>query len=295
VATGVAGVLVPAIAKRMRPDLAGTLTGIYTMLLVTGTSLSAGVAVPIANAFGGEVRPAMAAWALPALAAGVLLGLRRASAPRARPDAQHVHGWIWRDAVAWKVTAFLTLETVVFYSLFSWLPTIAQSHGVSSGTAGAALGLFSIVGIPMSVAIPTLADRLRTQGALAAILSVVSIGGLLALLASAGGAFIVWTIVLGIAQGGAFGLALALLVLRAPDGPSAAELSGMAQTTAFLVAATVALLLGVLHDVTGSWTPALLVIVAANAGQLVAGLFAGRDCHVAPPHPAPERSSAKWI
>jgi CP family cyanate transporter-like MFS transporter len=294
VATGIAGVLVPAIAKRLRPDLAGTLTGIYTMLLVTGTALSAGLAVPIADAFGGEVRPALAVWALPALAAGLLLGMRRTSAPRADLDAPRVQGWIWRDTVARQVTAFLTQETVVFYSLFSWLPSVAQSYGVSPATAGAALGLFSLVGIPMSLAVPALADRRRTQGGMAAVLSVISICGLFGLLVSTGDGFLVWTIVLGIAQGGAFGLALALLALRAPDGPTAAELSGMAQTTAYLVAAAAALLLGVLHDATGSWTPVLLVIVAVCAGQLLTGLVAGRDRSVVPPHPAPERSPTGW-
>jgi CP family cyanate transporter-like MFS transporter len=73
--------------------------------------------------------------------------------------------------------------------------------------------------------------------------------------------------------------------VRAPDGPSAAELAGMAQTTAFVVAAGGALLLGVLHDLTGSWVPAVAVVLAATLGQLATGVFAGRDRHVVPPRP----------
>jgi CP family cyanate transporter-like MFS transporter len=286
-ATGVAGVLVPAIAKRLNPERAGTLTGIYTMLLVTGTSAASGLAVPIVDAFGGDVRPGLAVWALPALVAGLLLGLRRgASGPRGDERREsHARGWIWRDPVARAVTAFLTLETIIFYSLFSWLPSIAQSHGVSAATAGAALGLFSVVGIPMSVIVPTLADRWRNQGAMAVTLSAATIAGLIGLLATPAEPFVVWAIVLGAAQGGAFGLALTLLVVRAPDGPSAAELAGMAQTTAYLVAATAALLLGVLHDATGSWTGAVIVILAATIGQLFFGIAAGRDRFVVPPTP----------
>jgi CP family cyanate transporter-like MFS transporter len=284
VATGVAGVLVPAIAKRLNPRRAGTLTGVYTALLVTGTATSSGLAVPIAQAFGDEVQPALAVWALPPLVAGLLIGLRRGAASTgAGPEAAHVRGWILRDRVAWQVTAFLTLETIVFYSLFSWLPSIGQSEGISEATAGAALGLFAVVGIPMSLAVPALADRRPEQDAIAAVLSVVTLGGLAGLLA-APEAFVTWAIVLGVAQGGAFGLALTLLVLRAPDAPSAADLSGMAQTGAYVTAALVALLLGVIHDLTGSWTPAVVVVIAATAGQLVAGLFAGRDQFVTPPH-----------
>jgi CP family cyanate transporter-like MFS transporter len=263
------------------------LTGAYTALLVLGTSVSSGIAVPLADAFGGEVRPALAVWALPPLLAGLLLGLRHAAAarPAAVPATRRARGWIWRDPIARQVTAFLTFETIVFYSLFSWLPSIAQSHGVSDETAGAALGLFSVVGLPMAAVVPALADRWRSQSAMAVVLAVVTIGGLVGLLASPADPFVLWAIILGAAQGGAFGLALTLLVLRAPDAPSAAELAGMAQTVAYIVAAIVALLLGVLHDASGSWTPAVLVVLAATAGQLVAGLFAGRNRFIIPPDP----------
>jgi CP family cyanate transporter-like MFS transporter len=286
-AAGVAGVLVPAIAKRLAPERAGALTGVYTALLVLGTSASSGIAVPLADAFGGEVRPALAVWAVPPLLAGLLLGLRRAAAarPAATPATRRARGWIWRDPVARQVTAFLTFETIVFYSLFSWLPSIAQSHGVADATAGAALGLFSVVGLPMALVVPALADRWRSQSAMAIALAVVTIGGLIGLLASPAEPFVLWATILGAAQGGAFGLALTLLVLRAPDAPSAAELAGMAQTIAYVVAAIAALLLGVLHDATDSWTPAVLVVLAATVGQLASGLFAGRDRFVVPPNP----------
>ncbi|MEA2444440.1 MAG: transporter, family, cyanate transporter [Thermoleophilales bacterium] len=291
-ATGVAGVLVPAIAKRLAPERAGRMTGFYTALLVLGTSTSSGVVVPLADAFGGEVRPALAVWAVPPLIAGLLLGWRRTAA--ARPDdvpaTRRPGGWIWRDPVARWVTAFLSFETIVFYGLFSWLPSIAQSHGVSDATAGAALGIFSVVGLPMALVVPALADRWRSQSALAIGLAVVTIGGLIGLLASPADPFVLWATILGASQGGAFGLALTLLVLRAPDAPSAAELAGMAQTVAYVVAATVALLLGVLHDATGSWTPALFVVLAATVGQLAAGLFAGRDRFVVPPRPMERKS-----
>jgi CP family cyanate transporter-like MFS transporter len=297
VATGVAGVLVPAVAKRLNPERAGTLTGIYTALLVAGTSAASGLAVPIADAAGDDVRPALAVWAVPALAAGLIVGLRR-STPAHASDARavrHRGGWIWRDPVARHATTFLALETVIFYSLFSWLPSIAHEHGVSPASAGAALGVFSVVGMPMSLLVPMLAERRRTQAGLATALSLVTIAGLVGLLATSAQPFLLWATVLGAAQGGAFGLALTLLVLRAPDAPSAAVLSGMAQTTAFFVAASGAFLLGAFHDLTGSWTAPVVVIVALTLGQLTSGLFAGADRLVSPPsaHP-PGGNSPPW-
>jgi CP family cyanate transporter-like MFS transporter len=285
VATGVAGTLVPAIAKRLSPERAGTLTGIYSTLLVAGTASASGLAVPVSHAFGHDVRPALAIWALPALAAGLIVGLRR-SASSAAPvsaTAARQRGWIWRDPVARHATGFLALETIIFYSLFSWLPSIAQEHGVSATAAGAALGVFSFVGMPMSLLVPVLAERRRTQTGIATVLSLVTLAGLVGLLVTSAQPFFLWATILGVAQGGAFGLGLTLLVLRAPDGPSAAELSGMAQTTAYFVAAAAAFLLGVLHDVTGNWTASVIVVVAATVGQLAFGVTAGQDRLVVPP------------
>ena len=66
--------------------------------------------------------------------------------------------------------------------------------------------------------------------------------------------------VLGIAQNAGFGLAMGLLVSLAADESSAGILSAIAQGTGYAVAGIGSLLLGVLHDATGTWTPSLLVM-----------------------------------
>jgi CP family cyanate transporter-like MFS transporter len=287
-ALAIAGALLPGVVKRINPARAGTLTGVYVMLLVTGTAAASGLAVPLDHALGGGVRPALAVWALPALVGGILLGLRREAVkpPAGERPAPTLRGWIWRDSVAWQVTGFLALESIVFYSLLSWLPSIAQSHGVSAATAGAALSVFSIVGIPSSLLVPVIAERRSSQSSLLAAMTLVSIVGLVGLLASPAHPLFLWAVILGLGQGGAFGLAMTLLVLRAPDSPSAAELSGMAQTAAYLLAAAGPFALAVLHDATGGWTGPLVVVLVVCAGQLVCGLAAGRDRLVVPPTPS---------
>jgi CP family cyanate transporter-like MFS transporter len=288
-ALAIAGALLPGVVKRINPARAGTLTGVYVMLLVAGTAAASGLAVPLDDALGGGVRPALAVWALPALAGGLLLALRREAVkpPAGGAPAASLRGWIWRDSVAWQVTAFLTLESIVFYSLLSWLPSIAQSHGVTAATAGAALSVFSVVGIPASLLVPVLAERRRRQSGLLAAMTLVSIAGLVGLLASPAHPLFLWAVILGLGQGGAFGLAMTLLVLRAPDSSSAAELSGMAQTAAYLLAAAGPFALAILHDATGGWTWPVAVVLVVCAGQLACGLAAGRDRFVVPPTPQP--------
>lgn len=103
--------------------------------------------------------------------------------------------------------------------------------------------------------------------------------GLLGLAAAPGGAAL-WVVLVGLGQGGGISLALTLMALRARDAAHTSELSGMAQSAGYLLAATGPLGLGLAHDVTGAWTLPLLLLVAAAAVQGVAVWFAGRDAHV---------------
>ena len=57
----------------------------------------------------------------------------------------------------------------------------------------------------------------------------------------------------------------------------------MAQTVGYLLAAAGPALLGVVHDLTGSWTAPLAALTGATVVILLVGLGAGRDALVAPP------------
>jgi CP family cyanate transporter-like MFS transporter len=92
-------------------------------------------------------------------------------------------------------------------------------------------------------------------------------------------------VLIGLGQGALFSLALTMFALRTPDARNAAELSGMAQTVGYLLAATGPALLGLVHDLTGAWTVPLAALAATTVAILVAGLAAGRDALVAPPAP----------
>ncbi len=92
--------------------------------------------------------------------------------------------------------------------------------------------------------------------------------------------------VLGLGQGSAFSLAVFLFAARAADSHTAAALSGFAQSGGYLIAAAGPLLLGLLHEATGGWTVPIAVLLVVAAGQLVAGLLAGRNRTIGPPGPA---------
>jgi CP family cyanate transporter-like MFS transporter len=102
-------------------------------------------------------------------------------------------------------------------------------------------------------------------------------------------------VLIGLGQGAMFSLALTLFALRAPDARRAAELSGMAQTIGYLLAASGPTALGLIHDLPGAWTIPLAALTATTVAILVVGLFAGRPSLVATPvaAPAPAPTTAR--
>jgi MFS transporter, CP family, cyanate transporter len=179
------------------------------------------------------------------------------------------------DALAWQVTVYMGLQSLVFYVALTWLPSILRDEGYGAGEAGALLALFALLGVPSSLVIPILATRMRDQRALAvgvAAAEAVAVVGLL----SAPGAAALWVALFAVGQGGAFSLALTLMVLRAPDARRAAELSGMAQAIGYSLAAAGPLAVGALHDWRGDWDVPLAALLLMIVPLLAAGVAAGR-------------------
>jgi MFS transporter, CP family, cyanate transporter len=185
-----------------------------------------------------------------------------------------------RDRLAWQVTLFMGVQSLMFYSLLSWVPSILQDHGMSKGTSGAYLSVYTLLGIPVCLVVPMIAARLRNQSWLVAVSVTCLSGGLVGLIASPASAAIVWVMFLGIAQAATLSLAFLFFVLRSRSQAEAAELSSMAQSFGYALAALGPVIMGGLHEATGSWTLPLVFLLVLSLPELVFGLLAGRDRHV---------------
>jgi CP family cyanate transporter-like MFS transporter len=276
-------VVVPSIVKGRFAEDEGRLMGLYVAALGAGAALAAGLTVPIEDALGADWEAGVAVWAIPAALAAAILSVAvlrdggRLTARGGPGDARALLG----DALAWQVTFFFGLQSIVFYIALTWLPSILREDGFGAGEAGALLALFALGGIAPALVVPILATRMRDQRAIAvgvAVIEAVAVIGLLA----APDAAAVWVALFALGQGAAFSLALTLIVLRAPDSRRAAELSGMAQAIGYSLAAVGPLAVGALHDWTGGWDAPLVALLFMTVPLLAAGVAAGRARTVRP-------------
>jgi CP family cyanate transporter-like MFS transporter len=282
----VMNVLVPSLIRRRFPGHVGLMTGVYSTALVAGGSLSAAATVPLRDAANGSLHVALGIWAIPIVIALVVwLPQRRHRALPAVAGGREAIRALGRSRVAWYVTLFMGLQSLLYYAPLSWLPAIHRDQGIDAATAGFLLSTLNFVSVPTTFLAPVLAHRMRDQRpAVAACVALTAIG-LLGILVAPSSTALVWVVILGLGQGAALSLALLMIVLRAADDDTAARLSSMAQGFGYLIAATGPLVTGLLHAATGSWTIPLALLVALCGVELVVGLAAARarTVHAYPP------------
>ncbi|MFF7637313.1 CynX/NimT family MFS transporter [Kitasatospora sp. NPDC008050] len=295
VAIAVLNVSMPGLVKREFPDRAATMTGVYSTTMLVGATLAAGSSVPLEHALGGGWRASLGSWSLLALIAAVawLPQVLRARQERAaqvaplataqarpvaeKPIAAKAIEHCWRLPLAWQISLFMGISSLMVYTLVAWMPTILADHGMSRDQAGLVFAFSNLVQVAGAFVVPLLAGRLRSQRWLAvamAGLNALGVAGLL--IAPVSGAW-VSAAVLGLAQGGSLGLALAFIVLRTGSAAGAAQLGGMSQAVGYLIAAIGPVGGGALHQLTGSWTAVLVVLLVLAGAAAVAGWGAGRD------------------
>ncbi|WP_433065554.1 MFS transporter [Dactylosporangium sp. CS-033363] len=274
-------VLLPGIVKRDFPDRVAQLTGGYSAAQAVVAAVASGIAVPLAAAIGGW-RYAMGAWVLLVLVAIVvwlpqLRGGPDAAAPPRRAPLP------WRSALAWQVTLFMGLQSLAFYVLVAWMPTLEREHGIAPGIAGWHLFASLAASVVANLTVPVLIRRLPDQrlvGVVCAVLIGAGIAGLQWLPWTAGWALVA-VLVNGFGAGMALVLCLSLFSLRTRDDAQTAALSAMAQSVGYLLAAAGPVLIGALRDVTGAWTVPVAALCGVSGLIAVFSVLAGRPRTIA--------------
>jgi CP family cyanate transporter-like MFS transporter len=275
----VGNVILPALAKVHFPDRIPLISSLYGAALMTGAALGSVVTVPVADVFG-SWRAGIGAWAVLALAA--LIPWLRFLGRDLHVDPASTRlkmSSLWRSRLAWATALCFGSQSAQAYAQFGWFPAILHDGGLSTTSAGAMLGVLSAVGIPMTLALPTLIRRVGTRPWLPWLFSGVTVAGWLGVLVAPSSLALLWAVLLGVG-GCAFTWTLTMIGRRSrtPDGTAA--LSAFAQSIGYVVAGIGPFGTGLLHDATGDWTLPVLLLAAAGLLIGVFGTFVNREVYV---------------
>jgi CP family cyanate transporter-like MFS transporter len=287
-AIAVVNVLLPVLVKRSFPGRTGLATTAYMASLTGVAALAAALTVPIEHALGGGWQVGLGVWAVPAAFAVVawLPQLLREPTPsrppvgRARPAAAVSARALLGDPTARRLVLFFGLQSGSFYAILSWLPSIFQAHGLSSTSAGVLLGVSMFMGLPAAMVVPGLASRARDQRWFPLALCAITAVGFLGLILTPTSVPLLWAVLIGLGQGACFPLGMTLIVLRSGAVAVTTSLSTLVQSCGYLIAACGPLLVGAVHDVSGSWSVAVGMLAVLLVPQVLAGAAAGRPVRI---------------
>lgn len=274
-------VLLPGLIKRDFSQHVARLTGAYSLTMGAAAALGSALVVPLALHGFGWRGALLMLMLFPLLAFLIWLPQWRTtrSANLSSSRALHERG-IWRSPLAWQVTLFLGLNSLIYYVIIGWLPTILISHGYSEAQAGSLHGLLQLATAAPGLAIPLILHRFNDQLWIAALVSLLCAVGAAGLWFVPGQA-IIWTLLFGFGSGATMILGLTFIGLRASSAHQAAALSGMAQSVGYLLAACGPPVMGKLHDASGSWYLPLSGVTVLAIIMAIFGLYAGRDREIA--------------
>jgi len=280
-AIAVCNVLLPSIIKRDFPNKIGSMTGVYSISMSLSGAIASGISVPLAVNSGLKWQGALGIWGILSFVS-ILCWLpqlrnrtKKATATSQRTASNDAN--VWRSPLAWQVTLFMGIQSMVFYVLIAWLPEILKLQGIDSGQSGWYLSIMQLALLPFTFIVPVLAGRMSSQRLLVAVTAILLLTGTLGLLYGNSATILLWIVILGIGVGFAFSLSMMFFGLRTENAHQAAELSGMAQSVGYLLAAIGPALIGYLHDATNSWNLPLYILLGASVLLFLVGLGAARD------------------
>ena len=264
--------LVPGIVREQLPHAMGRSTGVWTATMFTGATIGAALTVPVAAALG-SWQAGLAFWAVPAIIAFVVWAiveqpwkrLHDAVAPRVKLSSLP-----WRSGPAWALTAYMAINSVVFYGALAWIAPSLDERGYTATESGWLFGLFAASQVAGGLFLPPLTQRMPGRRIVWVATIVITFASLVVFAIDP---LIVTPLILvlfGMSNSGGFAIALGMLSEFVPDAAASARLTAMAFTVTYLVAALGPALAGAILQTTSSWVLVFLVLAGLALAQLPA-------------------------
>jgi len=281
VAISFGNVLIPGLLKLKFPYHVGLLMAFFTMSMNLTAGLGAGISYPIANSSLGWQGALAVALILVLLTILIWIPQLKMNKPEPATTA-HKTGKqpIWKSPVTWAVTGAMGLQSLLFYTTAAWIPEIYIAQGLAPDKAGWMFSIMQFSQVPMALAVPIIASKMTSQRPLVIMFTSFYLVGFVGVVMEWTTLGILWMILLGLAGGASFSLAMMFFTLRTRTAFEAADLSGFAQSLGYLFAAIGPILFGYLHDLFGSWNTAGWLFVVVAMTLFLCSMRASKDEYI---------------
>jgi len=260
-------VLLPSMIQANQPQKISLLTTLYVTAIGISTAIASYLSVPItqASSWKGLILVLSLLCLVTLL---VWLPNHRHNHHLESQKEKQVKENILKSKDVWAIIIFGGLQSLLFYTSMTWLPTMAVSAGISNSDAALLASIFSLISIPFSMTVPSLTTRL-SDGHRRIMLATISIAGMMgiAMLLYPANNFLYWLVVhllIGTACSALFPYLMVCFSLKTSSPEKTAQLSGLAQTGGYILAAFGPALFGYSFELFQSWIPAVLALLVVD-------------------------------
>ena len=260
-------VLLPSMIQANQPQKISLLTTLYVTAMGISTAIASYLSVPITQASSWKGLILILSF-LCLVTLLIWLPNHRHNHYLEGQKEKQVKENILKSKDVWAIIIFGGLQSLLFYTSMTWLPTIAISAGLSNKDAALLASIFSLISIPFSMTVPSLTTHL-SDGHRRIMLTIISIAGMtgIAMLLYPSSSFLYWLVVhllIGTACSALFPYLMVCFSLKTSSPEKTAQLSGLAQTGGYILAAFGPTLFGYSFELFQSWIPAVLALLAVD-------------------------------
>lgn len=266
----VCNVAMPSFIREHFAHRTSLMTGLYTVTMTTGATVTAVAVVPLAQLLGS---PSAGVGAIGILAVTAFLGFLPVTLHAHRHSVRGTSGpvspWpLLRTRKGALLTAIFTLQALLAYALLSWFPYMLTTMGLSAADSGLMFGLMQLVSVPAGMVLIAIGSRPRMLRPAFYLVSLTMLIGIAALLVMPVSLAAVPAVLLGFGLG-IFPLVMVMISRSGQDTAETTALSTLAQSTGYLLATVGPFGMGLLHSATGGWTLPLALLLTIAVAQIV--------------------------
>ncbi|MFD2201523.1 CynX/NimT family MFS transporter [Shivajiella indica] len=272
--------LIPLIKNRM-PSKIGIVTASYTTGMTLFAAIASGVSAPLAIDLGFGWKGSLLSWAV-LLIFGIIIWipqLRFKAAPRTF-FGEEIKVNVWKTQLGWQVSLFMGVQSLLYFTLISWLPDMMMSRGLSAVEAGLLVSIMQIIGLLGAFFAPIIAVRFKDQIGIVWVLGLMYIFGFLSLFSLNLWINFTGLTLVGISLGSSVSLAYTLIGLRTKNERTTASLSGMVQSSGYYLAALGPLLFGVAFDIYHDWNFLIYLMLTCSVLFIYFGSKSGKAVQI---------------
>lgn len=271
----VGNVLLPGLVKKYYPEKLGVMTGFYAVVMNVGAAVAAGISYPLLSTnIGGEKFSTGLAVNIWIVIAIINIFIYTAMSKNnvvsdVKDTHEKVHGY-FKHSKMWTIMLSMGLQSALFYCSVSWFAEIMISKDFSPETAGLLLSISQFAQFPSTFIVPILADKLHNKLIIPTVITIGYIVSLVGMLYTSGNFVLMLTfiVIFALAGGGSFSYVMYLFSAKSRNESEASDISGLAQSGGYLLAAIFPPLLGYIRDIS-DWNKALYVLIATSVVLLV--------------------------